>query len=92
MDDEAMFAITPALGAALRSAAEATSSGRAATREALVTFKLRVLGLLDILAKPSAAPGELRLLPWLASVGVSADVCTSTACCCFAPMPGPGCA
>ena len=57
MDDDAMFAITPALGAALRSAADASSSGRAAVREALVTFKLRVLGLLDILARPSAAQG-----------------------------------
>ena len=44
-------------GAALRSATEASSSGRAATQEALVTFKLRVLGLLDILARPSVAPG-----------------------------------
>ena len=57
LDDEAMFRITPAISAALRSATEASSSGRAATREALVTFKLRVLGLLDILARPSVAPG-----------------------------------
>ena len=66
MDDDAMFAITPALTAALRSAADQRSSGgRAATRQAIATFKLRVLALLDELPKYSEPhpPHILMALP-----------------------------
>ena len=61
MDDEAMFAITPALTAALREAATNSSSGRAATRKAIAHFKLRVLALLDLLPKHTDQPPHLLM-------------------------------
>ena len=65
MDDDAMFAITPALTAALKSAADSSSAGRAAPREAIAHFKLRVLALLDLLPKHAEplAPHLLMPLP-----------------------------